>query len=296
VKPELRDFRIATVFESVRREFAPVAESKGLELTVEPAEDSVRSDPALVEQILKNLVSNAVKYTRAGRVEVRCRREDTALRIEILDTGVGIPAAQLAYIYDEFYQVGVPTNSSREGYGLGLSIVQRLVKLLNVRLEVISEVGKGSVFTLLLPPAQSTVSGLRSTEARPWQAEKPAAGGAYVLLVEDDASVRDATGMLLRVEGYRVTAVASLAEAVRAAGERAPELLVADYHLGNGELGTEVIMALRDRVGPELKVILLTGDTSAVIKEMRSDPNLRILSKPVDAEELLRLLRALLTA
>jgi len=296
VKPELRDFRIGTVLASIRREFAPVAESKGLELIVEPTEDSVRSDPALVEQILKNLVSNAVKYTRAGRVVVRCRHEDTALRIEIVDTGVGIPAAQLAYIYDEFYQVGVPANSSREGYGLGLSIVQRLVKLLNVRLEVISEVGKGSVFTLFLPQAQATVSGLQSTEARPWQAERAAAGGAQVLLVEDDASVRDATGMLLRVEGYRVTAVASLSEAVRAAAERAPELLVTDYHLGNRELGTEVIAALRDRVSQDLKAILLTGDTSAAIKEMRSDPNLRILSKPVDAEELLRLLRALLTS
>ena len=296
VKPELRDFRIGTVLASIRREFAPLAESKGLELIVESAEDSVRSDPALVEQILKNLVSNAVKYTRAGRVAVRCRHEDTALRIEVVDTGVGIAAAQLAYIYDEFYQIGVPANSSREGYGLGLSIVQRLVKLLNVRLEVISEVGKGSVFTLLLPPAQATVSGLQSTEARPWQAERPAAGGAQVLLVEDDASVRDATGMLLRVEGYRVTAVASLSEAVRAAAERPPELLVTDYHLGNRELGTEVIAALRDRVSPDLKAILLTGDTSAAIKEMRSDPNLRILSKPVNAEELLRLLRALLTS
>jgi PAS domain S-box-containing protein len=294
VKPELRDFRIATVLESVRREFAPVAESKGLELLVEAAEDSVRSDPALVEQILKNLVSNAVKYTRKGRVVVRCRREGAALRIEVVDTGVGIPAAQLAYIYDEFYQVGVPANSSREGYGLGLSIVQRLVKLLDVRLEATSEVGKGSVFTLLLPLAHSRISDPGSQEPRARQTPEPAATGVDVLLVEDDASVRDATGMLLRVEGYRVTAVASLAEAVRAATEATPELLVTDYHLGDGELGTQVIAALRERVGADLKIILLTGDTSAVIKEMRSDPNLRILSKPVDAEELLRLLSALL--
>lgn len=295
VKPELRDFRIATVLESVRREFAPVAQSKALELLVEAAEDSVRSDPALVEQILKNLVSNAVKYTRKGRVVVRCRREGAALRIEVVDTGVGIPAAQLAYIYDEFYQVGVPASSSREGYGLGLSIVQRVVKLLDVRLEATSEVGAGSVFALLLPLAHSRVSGLESQEPRARLSAEPAATGVHVLLVEDDASVRDATGMLLRVEGYRVTAVASLADAVRAATEAAPGLLVTDYHLGNGELGTQVIAALRERAGADLKIILLTGDTSAVIKEMRADPNLRIMSKPVDAEELLRLLSALLT-
>ncbi|MGP8032963.1 MAG: ATP-binding protein [Steroidobacteraceae bacterium] len=294
VKPALHDFRMTTVLASLRREFVPVAESKGLELAVEPAEDSVHSDPGLVEQILQNLVSNAVKYTRQGRVVVRCRREDTSLRVEVIDTGVGIPAAKLAYIYDEFYQVGVPANSSRDGYGLGLSIVQRLVKLLNVRLEVISEVGNGSVFALLLPLAHSRISDTQSEGARARQSAEPAAGGAHVLLVEDDASVRDATGMLLRVEGYRVTAVASPSEAVRAAAERAPELLVTDYHLGNGELGTEVIAALRERVSPDLKVILLTGDTSPAVKELRSDPHLRILSKPVDAEELLQLLRTLL--
>lgn len=292
VKPELRDFRVANVLEAIRRDFRALAQSKGLELVVEPAEESLHSDPALVEQVLKNLVSNAVKYTHHGRVVVRCRREDSALRIEVLDTGVGIPAAQLAYIYDEFYQVGVPANSSRDGYGLGLSIVQRLVMLLGARLEATSEVGKGSVFAVLLPLARSAV---REAEPAEVLAAAPAGpGGARVLLVEDDASVRDATAMLLRVEGYRVTAVASLADALPAVARDAPELLVTDYHLGNGELGTEVIAALRGRVGPGLKAILLTGDTSAVVKEMHADPDLRILSKPVNAEELLRLLQALL--
>jgi PAS domain S-box-containing protein len=293
VRPELRDFRVANVLEAIRREFRAVAQSKGLELVVDPSEESIRSDPAMVEQILKNLVSNAVKYTQQGRVMVRCRGEETTLRIEVLDTGVGIPAAQLAYIYDEFYQVGGPGNGARDGYGLGLSIVQRLVKLLNARLEARSEVGKGSVFALMLPLANAVARDSQPDEAR---ARPPAGarGHPHVLLVEDDASVRDATAMLLRVEGYRVTAVASLSDAQRAADQEAPELLMTDYHLADGELGTEVIAALRGRLRPGLKAILLTGDTSAVVKEMRADPNLRILSKPVDAEELLRLLQALL--
>lgn len=291
VQPAPQDFDIATVLEPARREFAPVAASRGLELTVEPCEEFVHSDPAMVEQILKNLVSNAVKYTRQGRVVVRCRSEAGWLRIEVEDTGVGIPAAQLAYIYDEFYQIGVPANSSRDGYGLGLSIVQRLVKLLDARLEAQSEVGRGSVFALLLPLARTG-----GAAAPPQTAPAPAAAApavrAHVLLVEDDASVRDATGMLLRVEGYRVTAVATLADAERAARETAPDLLITDYHLGEGVLGTEVIAALRSRLTTPLKAILLTGDTSAVMTEMRADPNLRVLSKPVDAEELLALLRA----
>jgi two-component system CheB/CheR fusion protein len=223
---------------------------------------------------------------------VRCRREGATLRIDVLDTGVGIPAAQLAYIYDEFYQVGVTPNSARDGYGLGLSIVQRLVKLLNARLEAMSEVGKGSVFSLLLPLAAAAVH-----EPEPDRTRAPAAaaaGSGRILLVEDDASVRDATSMLLRVEGYRVTAVGSLSDALRAVAQEAPELLVTDYHLAEGELGTEVIAALRERVRPGLKSILLTGDTSTEIKEMRTDPNLRVLSKPVDAEELLRVLQSFL--
>ena len=293
VRPELADFRVAGVLEAIRREFRAVAQSKGLELMVESSEESIHSDPAMVEQILKNLVSNAVKYTRQGRVVVRCRREETALRIEVLDTGVGIPAAQLAYIYEEFYQIAGPGSGARDGYGLGLSIVQRLVKLLNARLEAMSEVGKGSVFALLLPRAHAAARDSQPDEARAEPAPG-ARGHPHVLLVEDDASVRDATAMLLRVEGYRVTAVASLAEAQQAVEQEAPELLMTDYHLANGELGTEVIAALRGRLQTGLKTILLTGDTSAVVKEMRADPKLRILSKPVDAEELLRLLEALL--
>ena len=295
VKPDPGDFRVADILEALRREFSALAQSKGLELLVESSEESIHSDPAMVEQILKNLVANAVKYTQQGRVVVRCRREGSTLRMDVIDTGVGIPAAQLAYIYDEFYQVGVAQNSSRDGYGLGLSIVQRLVRLLDARIEAVSEVGKGSVFSLLLPLAAAAVGETEPDAARaPATAAAAGAGGARILLVEDDASVRDATSMLLRVEGYRVTAVGSLPDALRAVAKEAPELLVTDYHLADGELGTDVIAALRERRLPGLKSILLTGDTSAEIQDMHADPNLRILSKPVDVEELLRLLQALL--
>ena len=294
VKPGLRGFRAAGVLEALRREFSPIAHSKGLELTIETSQESVYSDPAMVEQILKNLVSNAVKYTRHGQVAVRCRRDGQTLRIEVADTGVGIPAAQLAYVYDEFYQVGVPANDARDGYGLGLSIVQRLVRLLDVRLEASSEVGKGSVFALSLPVAGSTAQDAQPEPACAGPAAA-AADGARILLVEDDASVRDATSMLLRVEGYRVTAAASLAEALQALATHEPALLVTDYHLGDGELGTEIIAAARERVRPDLRAVLLTGDTSQVIKELRRDAHLHILSKPVDAQELLKVLRELLS-
>jgi PAS domain S-box-containing protein len=287
------DFKVGSLLEGLRREFTALAASKGLALELEPADEYAHSDPALVEQILKNLVSNAIKYTRQGRVLLRCQPEEGAVRVDVRDTGIGIPADQLAYIYDEFYQVGVPANSSRDGYGLGLSIVQRLVRLLNLRLEVASEVGKGSEFSLILPTGKSPqASSPPERGVRPEgvaQTRRPS-----VLLVEDDPGVRDATRMLLAVEGYRVTAVSSALEALRWVQEHGtPDLVIADYHLGAGQLGTQVIEELRSSSGTVVKAVLITGDTSAVIKHLSSDPHLRIASKPVNAEELLSLLRAL---
>jgi PAS domain S-box-containing protein len=295
IKPELADFTIGTLLDGLQREFASIAASKNLELQVSSGEEYLHSDPALVEQIMKNLISNAIKYTPAGgRVVISSRREDDAVRLDVRDTGIGIAADQIAYIYDEFYQVGVPTSSSREGYGLGLSIVQRLVKLLNLHLDVTSEVGKGSVFSLLVPVGQS-----RRASAPPSATVAAARGSptgrTRVLLVEDDAGVRDATRMLLSVEGYRVSAVASLQEALRNAREQgAPDLLITDYHLSGGELGTQVIAALREAVSAEVRAVLVTGDTSTVIKHMPNDPRLRIASKPIDAEQLLSVLKELL--
>jgi CheY-like chemotaxis protein len=253
----------------------------------------VHSDRALVEQIMKNLVSNAIKYTRAGYVRLRSSRERTTVRLDVLDSGIGIPAEQIGYIYDEFYQVGVSANSSRDGYGLGLSIVQRLAKLLDLTLDVHSEVGRGSVFSVLLPKGRKS----RATAVgRPPAAavSVPRKSSPLVLLVEDDPAVSSATCMLLRVEGYRVTAVASLAEALASLEQGTPDLLITDYHLRAGELGTQVIASLRQKIGMSLKAVLVTGDTSTAVKELPCDAQLRLASKPVSADELLGQLKSLL--
>jgi CheY-like chemotaxis protein len=228
-------------------------------------------------------------------ISLRCvSSSDSTLQLEVKDTGIGIPAAHIQYIYDEFYQVGVPTNSSRDGYGLGLSIVQRLVKLLNLKLEVHSTVGQGTVFSLTVPAGREHLNrGGASSASR--GIEQPI-GAPRVLLVEDDKSVRDATRMLLSVEGYRVTAVATLREALEHATRNAIDLLVTDYHLAEGETGTAVISALRESLGTDLKAVLITGDTSAAVKELPRDPLMRIASKPIKADELLTLIRALLAA
>jgi PAS domain S-box-containing protein len=296
VRPEPTDFAVLAIFEELRREFAASAAQKGLQFKVSAGDEFAHSDPSLIEQILRNLVSNAIKYTQRGLVSLRCAGGgNSMLTLEVLDSGIGIPPAQIDYIYDEFYQVGVPTNSTRDGYGLGLSIVQRIVKLLNLKLEVRSEVGKGSVFSLAVPASSATVhrSSAASTEIR---ASQHPIGAPRVLLVEDDRSVRDATRLLLSVEGYQVAGVATLGEALAHAARNAFDLLVTDYHLANGETGTAVISALREALGTQLKAVLITGDTSTAVKDLPRDPFMRITSKPVQADELLTLMRALLAA
>jgi two-component system, sensor histidine kinase len=292
IKPQPIHFTVAALFEELRREFSGVAADKGLQLQVAAVAEPIHSDPALLGQILRNLLSNAIKYTRSGRVTLSSSGGGPkGVRIEVIDSGVGIPADQLELIYDEFYQIGVPANSSRDGYGLGLSIVRRLAKLLGLKLEVRSEVGRGSVFALEVPAGNSGAMSAEQSSPRP--IVRPAS--AQVLLVEDDQAVRDATRMLLKVEGYRVLTASSLAEArSRAAEHPQLDLLITDYHLSNDETGIQVIAALRDAVGSHLKAVLITGDTSAAVKELQRDELLRLASKPIHAEELLRLLKSLL--
>ena len=296
VKPDPVDFPVAAIFEELEREFAGIAADKQLRLQIAGSTVRAHSDPSLVEQVLRNLVSNAIKYTRRGKVALTCTRvSGSLLRLEVLDTGIGIPADQLARIYEEFYQVGAAANRARDGYGLGLSIVKRIVELLGLRLEVRSQPGEGSSFSLLLPAADGR-------EASPRTASVPEAAAAAagtrreqrLLLVEDDACVRDATRMLLSVEGYRVTAVATLEEALEAAAAGV-DILVTDYHLPDGRTGTQVIARLRERLGRSLKAVLVTADTSRAIRDLPRDPDLCIASKPLRAEEMLTLLATLST-
>ena len=252
----------------LRAEFAGLARSKGLQFTIEASPESVHSDPSLVGQILRNLIANAIKYTNNGSVWLGCRRDADSIRIEVRDSGIGIPHEQLKFIYDEFYQVGIATNSSRDGYGLGLSIVQRLVKLLGLRIEVQSEVGIGSTFILQLPLGASVPvpAGQRARDT-----PVPAQPGVqkHVLLVEDDPGVRNATRIFLKGEGFRVTATASVAEAVQRATEsRDIDIIVSDFHLGGGQTGTEAIASVRRILGEATEG--RAGDRRYLVRHSRS--------------------------
>lgn len=286
VRPEVTDFHVAALFEELRAEFAALAESKGLELRVDSCDDCVHSDPSLVGQILKNLVANAIKYTREGWVQIRCLHDPAAVRIEVLDTGIGMAPEHVAHIFDEFYQIGVSPNTARDGYGLGLSIVDRLARLLDLRLEVQSQPGKGSRFSFALPPGASRIPATMDAGAT---VRRPARGARRVLLVEDDAAARDATSLLLRAEGYDVTAAGSLDEAVHKvrAMPAPPDLLMTDYHLGGNLTGMDVIDALGEAIGQPTPAVIVTGDTSSAMREIGREAHLRVVSKPVDPDHLL---------
>jgi len=294
IRPEVADFSVSDMLDRLQREFATLAAAKGLRLEVNANNIHAKSDQSLVEQVLRNLVANAIKYTRAGTVKLECIRDDASVRLSVSDTGIGIPADQLPYIYDEFYQVGVGPNSAREGYGLGLSIVRRVASLLGLTLDVSSELGKGTTFSLRLPLSDAVpAAGSDVVIHAPRDIRGPA---PHVLLVEDDAGVRDATRLLLKVEGYRVTTASALQDALQAAREH-PDiaLLITDYHLPQGTTGIQVIHAVRELSGRELPAVLITGDTSAAMREIGRTQDLRIASKPVNADELLAELAKLLS-
>lgn len=292
IKPAIVDFELSPLFDDLRREFSNLAANKGLRFSVDAPGSCVHSDPALVGQVLRNLLSNAIRYTQKGSVELRCETRGGAQRIEVRDTGIGIPEEQLPHIFEEFYQVGIEPNSSREGHGLGLSIVQRIARLLDLRIEVSSTPGQGSVFAIELPTVSAPARPAAAAEqAQPGQCPR---ANLRVLLVEDEPGVRNAMRTLLRIEGYDVTATSGAAEALEKLREDRFDLLVTDYHLEGNRTGSEVIAAARERFGADFNAILVTGDTSAAIRDMKGDPHLRITSKPINSNELLGQLRALL--
>lgn len=297
VKPQPSDFSLQQLFELLSTEFSTAARSKGLSLIVDRTDLFTHTDQSLLEQLLRNLVSNAIKYTSAGTVTLRATKTSASVRIEIEDTGVGIPADQLSYIFDEFFQVGVARNTTREGYGLGLAIVQRIAKLLGFCIQVRSEVGKGSTFMLELPCIDRTQTGYpREASAASMHSARQGPSGK-ILVTEDEPSVLQATRLLLELEGYLVIPAMSREEALQRGREHPDiDLVVSDYHLKEDQTGLNVIAGIREQLARDIPAILVTGDTSTAMRKISGDRRLRLASKPIDAEELLSLMDELLNA
>lgn len=288
VKPDITDCGVHEIFESLRAEFELQAQDKGLELFVDECQDVARSDPRLLTQVLENLMANAIRYTREGFVKLRCLHRELSIRIEVVDTGLGIPADELDRIFDEFHQVN-RGDGRTEGLGLGLSIVKRTAQLLGCVVEVDSSPGKGSVFSVVVPKGGGSI--IRGG-ADDHDAPLGTIGGR-ILIIDDDSAVVDATRMLLETEGFDVLTAACHDEAIVhvAAPGSIPDLVISDYRLREGETGLDVIRAVRGHVRNAIPAILVSGDSSGTVPAHDVE-DVTLLTKPVDIDELLSAIRA----
>ena len=280
-------FEVGDILRKLRLHFEPAAFEKGLGLRLRGGKHVVFADPLLVERILRNLVSNAIRYTNDGSVLVGCRRRSDRILLQVWDTGVGIREQEQAKIFDEFYQVPggrVVDPEQRKGLGLGLAIVKRLAQLMKAPLTMRSQPGRGTVFTLELPPGK--------TPRAPAQA-LPGKGpvgitlaGRLIVIVEDEPAVRAGLEVLLKGWGAEIAAFESVAESARWAQASdptvvKPDLLIVDYRLEEGRTGVDAIRALRDRFGAAVPAILVTGSTMTGHEKEAQAHDFHLLIKPV---------------
>ena len=296
VRREIVDFPVNVLLDQLRTQFAYHTTAHRLGWRVVPSRLCVRSDPRLLEQMIRNLLSNAVKYTSEGKILLGCRRRGDKLRIEVWDTGIGIPADHLAAIFEEFHQLDNPARERSKGIGLGLAIVQRLADLLGHDIDVRSRPGKGSVFAVEVPLAASEPP---ARSRLPQPAAAPAArSSATILIVEDEPDLRETLKLLLEGEGYRTVAAGDGGTALAAAahGTVRPDLVVADYNLPNGPNGLQVVAGLEKTLGRDLPAIILSGDIATETLRAMAREGRAYLSKPVTAAALIHLIEAQLTA
>jgi len=286
VTPEIEDFPMQRLIDRLSAEFGRQASHKGLQFHSEPCAATVRSDPNLLSEIIQNLVSNAIRYTDSGTVEMSCDcRGDTCV-IEVTDTGIGIEEDQLEAIFQEFHQAKSP-GASKEGFGLGLAIVRRLADLLCHDISVESTPGKGSSFAVSMPVVRSNRR--EATDAAGESPGDAVAGAGTVVLIEDDIHVANAWGLLLEAEGYRVATAASAPEAnaILKHLDDVPSLLISDFHLLDGSTGVEAVSGIREYFDENIPAFIVSGDTTKVVKEARPLDNCTLMSKPVNTARLL---------
>jgi signal transduction histidine kinase/CheY-like chemotaxis protein len=278
-------FPVAELLEQMRVEFAPTAAQGGVDLRIVDCSLALDTDPLLLGQLLRNLLSNALRYAPSGKVLLGCRRQGDGLRIEVWDTGIGIHPEHRKAIFSEFFQVGNRERDRQKGLGLGLAIAERVARLLGVTIEVRSTVGKGSCFSVCVLPCVQ-VSGPQPPVA--FRAEYKLAGstvleGLLVAVVENEHTIRKGVHEFLESLGCEVisgVAKDEVAERIRDVG-RPVDVLISDFGLPGDENGIEVIQKLRQEQGREVAALLITGDTCRSVVGLAAEAGIAILYKPV---------------
>jgi len=293
VEPQLQSFPIRDVFRRLHMHFAGQAEGAGLHLRFKPGGKHVTSDPQLLERILSNLILNAIKYTREGGIVVVARTHGPYVNVEVWDTGIGIPEAELPRVFDEFYQLHNPERDRNRGLGMGLAIVKRLAMLLQHPLTVASTMGRGTMVRLSVP--QTDMEALHGMNLEAETVPSPIGNARTLLFIDDEENIRESMALLLREWDYEVLVAGSINEAcMLAANYNEPiHAVLSDLRLRNGEDGLQAINAVRHVLGYQLPAVLVTGDTSPEQVKRVHDSGHRVLFKPVLPKELFSMLRQL---
>ncbi|HZP76008.1 MAG TPA: cache domain-containing protein [Pseudolabrys sp.] len=280
--PKLSDFAVSQLLDRIETTFAGAAREKGLSLHVVGSDAFVRSDFLLLERIVANFVSNAVRYTAKGGIVIGCRRRGAALRIEVWDTGAGIPADQRENIFGEFYRLASSERDQRGGLGLGLAIVDRLGRLLRHPIDVASRFGKGSRFAVSVPVVAAPAAS--APTVMPARMSARVGNGRLVAVIDDDPLVLEGMGGLIRSWGCRVVTGSSesaVLDGLVQAGAT-PDAIISDYHLRDGRTGIEAIARLREALAAPVPAFLMSGDTDMQAQREARAQGYVLLHKPVE--------------
>lgn len=274
-QPAPRAFPIQPLLARICREQGPEMRDRPIRLRAVACGATVDTDPVLLERMLRNLVSNAVRYTRAGRVLVGCRRRGDRLSIEVWDTGPGIAPEQQARVFEEFVQLGNPERDRTKGLGLGLAITRRLADLLDCPVTVRSRPGQGSMFSVAVPRAPARVGGaiVEPTSGPPQV--------GLVFVVDDEVLVQESTACLLEAWGYQTVTGGSADELLARAGARRPDLVICDWRLRGEETALTAIARIRRTCGVEAPALIITGDIAAAQLRAIQATGFTLLHKPV---------------
>ncbi len=275
-----RHFPASQLFEHIQQQFEGPATAKGLKLKVHPTNWILYCDPVLLERILINLVSNALRYTQNGYIVVAGRKRGNSLLIQVWDTGIGIPQNALETIFEEFVQLNNPERDREKGLGLGLAIVARTVNLLGLRISVRSRVGHGSVFGLLVPLGSTHQISPAESPAMPLTASLQE---RLAVVVDDEVPILRAMESLFKTWGVGLVTGRSAEEALDQLNQlgSAPDFLITDYSLAVDKDGIEVARQFQEVFGTELPVLVLTGDTAPDTMQRITEAGYKIMHKPV---------------
>lgn len=291
VKPHTEHFVMQYLCDMLYSEFVLQAQEKGIELKFHMGINIiVKSDPILLGNMMRNLISNALRYTKAGSIEINCSQQGDEIRIEISDTGIGIPQDQHKNIFREFFQISNPERDRTKGLGLGLAIVERLAGLMQHRLELHSEVGKGSRFVIVLSAGDPVL--VASQDLQHSKSGIFDIVGMRIIVIDDEQAVRDGMQAVLENWGCVTILAGSEEEALEKLNDgNSPQLIIVDYRLRDGKNGAEAIENIQRKIGKKIPALIITGDTGPNRLREAEASGYTLMHKPVQPAKLRTYLR-----